>query len=53
MYSLICYLCLMQDDVVKPRALHRTTSLFLRTLAPTINKCELETVSKISTIYLF
>lgn len=34
------------DDVVKPRALHRTTSLFLRTLAPTINKCELETICK-------
>lgn len=37
----------MQDDVVKPRALHRTTSVFLRNLAPTINKSELETVSEI------
>lgn len=36
----------MQDDVVKPRALHRTTSVFLRNLAPTINKSELETVSE-------
>jgi len=30
---------------VKPRALHRTTSVFLRNLAPAITKSELETVS--------
>lgn len=36
----------MQDDV-KPRALHRTTSVFLRNLAPTITKNELETVNKL------
>lgn len=30
---------------MKPRALHRTTSVFLRNLAPAINKSELETVS--------
>lgn len=37
--------CILQDDVVKPRALHRTTSVFLRNLAPAITKSELETVS--------
>lgn len=31
---------------MKPRALHRTTSVFLRNLAPAITKSELETVSK-------
>lgn len=30
---------------MKPRALHRTTSVFLRNLAPAITKSELETVS--------
>ncbi|XP_027848833.2 serrate RNA effector molecule homolog isoform X2 [Aphis gossypii] len=34
------------DDVVKPRALHRTTSVFLRNLAPAITKSELETICK-------
>ncbi|VVC25275.1 Hypothetical protein CINCED_3A014446 [Cinara cedri] len=34
------------DEIVKPRALHRTTSVFLRNLAPTITKSELETVCK-------
>jgi len=29
---------------VKPRALHRTTSVFLRNIAPAITKSELETV---------
>lgn len=37
--------CISQDDAVKPRALHRTTSVFLRNLAPAITKSELETVS--------
>lgn len=37
----------MQDDVIKPRALHRTTSVFLRNLAPTITKNVLEMVNKL------
>lgn len=46
MYTLFYNItCVLQDDVVKPRALHRTTSVFLRNLAPAINKSELETVS--------
>ncbi|XP_050541392.1 serrate RNA effector molecule homolog isoform X2 [Daktulosphaira vitifoliae] len=34
------------SNVVKPLALHRTTSVFLRNLAPTITKFELETICK-------
>ncbi|XP_050422742.1 serrate RNA effector molecule homolog isoform X2 [Adelges cooleyi] len=34
------------DDVAKPKALHRTTSVFLRNLAPTITKNELEAICK-------
>lgn len=32
-------------QVVKPRALHKTSSIFLRNLAPTITKDEIEHVS--------
>lgn len=33
------------DDKPKPRPLHKTTSIFLRNLAPTITKQEVEAVS--------
>lgn len=39
-------LYILQNDV-KPRALHRTASISLRNLAPTILKSELETVSEV------
>jgi len=35
----------VKDDVVKPRCLHKTASIFLRNLAPTITKQEVEAVS--------
>ena len=34
------------EGVDKPRALHRTTSIFLRNLAPTITKAEVEAMCK-------
>ncbi len=34
----------------RPRALHRTTSIFLRNLAPTITKAEVEAMCKRSEI---
>jgi RNA recognition motif-containing protein len=34
------------EEVVKPRPLHKTASIFLRNLAPTITKQEVEAVSK-------
>ena len=33
-------------DEKQPRALHRTTSIFLRNLAPTITKAEVEAMCK-------
>jgi RNA recognition motif-containing protein len=33
------------EEVVKPRPLHKTASIFLRNLAPTITKQEVEAVS--------
>ena len=33
-------------DEEQPRALHRTTSIFLRNLAPTITKAEVEAMCK-------
>lgn len=35
-----------KDDEPKPRALHRTSSIFLRNLAPTITKAEVEAMCK-------
>lgn len=35
-----------KDDEPKPRALHRTSSIFLRNLAPTITKSEVEAMCK-------
>lgn len=37
-----------KDDENVPRALHRTSSIFLRNLAPTITKAEVETVNIIN-----
>jgi len=34
------------EEAVKPRPLHKTASIFLRNLAPTITKQEVEAVSK-------
>ncbi|XP_025411521.1 serrate RNA effector molecule homolog isoform X2 [Sipha flava] len=34
------------EDILKPRALHRTTSVFLRNLSPVVTKSELETIFK-------
>jgi hypothetical protein len=34
------------EEAVKPRPLHRTASIFLRNLAPTITKQEVEAVRK-------
>ena len=34
------------DKTPKPRALHKTTSIFLRNLAPTITKQEVEAMCK-------
>lgn len=35
-----------EDKEKEPRALHKTSSIFLRNLAPTITKAEVEAVSK-------
>jgi hypothetical protein len=35
------------EEAVKPRPLHRTASIFLRNLAPTITKQEVEAVSRL------
>ena len=37
---------LADDDQPKPRALHKTSSIFLRNLAPTITKQEVEAMCK-------
>jgi RNA recognition motif-containing protein len=34
------------EEALKPRPLHKTASIFLRNLAPTITKQEVEAVSK-------
>lgn len=34
------------EEAIKPRPLHKTASIFLRNLAPTITKQEVEAVSK-------
>ena len=36
----------VEDDPNKPRALHKTASIFLRNLAPTITKQEVEAMCK-------
>ena len=36
----------MEEAGDRPRALHRTTSIFLRNLAPTITKAEVEAMCK-------
>ena len=36
----------LEDQQPKPRALHKTTSIFLRNLAPTITKQEVEAMCK-------
>lgn len=40
-----------EDKEKEPRALHKTSSIFLRNLAPTITKAEVEAVSIASIIY--
>ena len=42
-----------KDDNPAPRALHKTASIFLRNLAPTITKQEVEAVSTINKIRKF
>jgi RNA recognition motif-containing protein len=37
------------EEAVKPRPLHKTASIFLRNLAPTITKQEVEAVSRLCT----
>ena len=42
----------VEDQQPKPRALHKTTSIFLRNLAPTITKQEVEAMCKRYTGFL-
>lgn len=41
-----------EDKEKEPRALHKTSSIFLRNLAPTITKAEVEAVSRCNCIYV-
>lgn len=41
-----------EDKEKEPRALHKTSSIFLRNLAPTITKAEVEAVSYYKYIYI-
>lgn len=41
-----------EDKEKEPRALHKTSSIFLRNLAPTITKAEVEAVSRCNCIYI-
>lgn len=42
-----------EDKEKEPRALHKTSSIFLRNLAPTITKAEVEAVSYYKYIYIY
>lgn len=42
-----------EDKEKEPRALHKTSSIFLRNLAPTITKAEVEAVSNLSFFHRF
>lgn len=42
-----------EDKEKEPRALHKTSSIFLRNLAPTITKAEVEAVSYYKYIYKY